>query len=524
ILGMFHGDGSCGQYGKRATWAINKSNVTTIEKYMHLLNKTFTAVQFKILDVRKTSSVYKLVACSVDQQKGVIEDFVNWFRTMSYYDNGEKMVHPSILSAHVDIQRSYLEGLYDSDGTKDQVDLEITQKGKRSSLGISTLLYMVGYKHVVIGDRSDKPGIYRLRARMDNIRKDPYVIKSIVPVEHTGYVYDLTTENHHFQAGIGNMVVHNTDSIFIKMPGISVIKAIHYGQQLDKRVQEDIFSKREPMQMEYEKTYSPFIITRRKGYCGAKYEKNDIDFKVAAMGFQIVRRDAAQLCTKTMKTYFDYIFKVRDKEKAADSIKIMMTELYGEFLELDDFVITKKIAKADYKTVPPHVVAWRRMVDRVGKTEAPAIGERFEFVVTKMNKKLKIDMKDAIIDLPLAKEMENKGKIIQVDKDYYFETFIYNPMVKIMELIHGPKVTKQILNPKAYERKESVSAAKGNLLGFFGKDKMVTKKRYRGLGFDEKFLDEVKAKRQKKAEEEGWELMDDDDETEKLIGIAELTE
>ena len=31
---------------------------------------------------------------------------------------------------------------------------------------------------------------------------------------HSEYVYDLTTENHHFAAGIGNMIVHNTDSVF----------------------------------------------------------------------------------------------------------------------------------------------------------------------------------------------------------------------------------------------------------------------------------------------------------------------
>jgi hypothetical protein len=28
------------------------------------------------------------------------------------------------------------------------------------------------------------------------------------------YVYDLTTDNHHFQAGVGSLIVHNTDSIF----------------------------------------------------------------------------------------------------------------------------------------------------------------------------------------------------------------------------------------------------------------------------------------------------------------------
>ena len=31
-----------------------------------------------------------------------------------------------------------------------------------------------------------------------------------IPYSNDRYVYDLTTENHHFAAGIGNIIVHNT--------------------------------------------------------------------------------------------------------------------------------------------------------------------------------------------------------------------------------------------------------------------------------------------------------------------------
>ena len=44
------------------------------------------------------------------------------------------------------------------------------------------------------------------------------VVKSVRRVATTHYVYDLTTKNHHFQAGVGNLIVHNTDSVFIKLP------------------------------------------------------------------------------------------------------------------------------------------------------------------------------------------------------------------------------------------------------------------------------------------------------------------
>ena len=39
-------------------------------------------------------------------------------------------------------------------------------------------------------------------------------VRSIKEINYNGYVYDLTTDNHHFAAGVGNMIVHNTDSVF----------------------------------------------------------------------------------------------------------------------------------------------------------------------------------------------------------------------------------------------------------------------------------------------------------------------
>lgn len=45
-------------------------------------------------------------------------------------------------------------------------------------------------------------------------------------IEHIGttndYVYDIETDNHHFAAGIGQLIVHNTDSCMICFPGKSL--------------------------------------------------------------------------------------------------------------------------------------------------------------------------------------------------------------------------------------------------------------------------------------------------------------
>lgn len=56
-------------------------------------------------------------------------------------------------------------------------------------------------------------GKFRLRI----IEKESHEIVSI-GYRKTGaqVVYDLTTENHHFHAGVGQMIVHNTDSVFVR--------------------------------------------------------------------------------------------------------------------------------------------------------------------------------------------------------------------------------------------------------------------------------------------------------------------
>ena len=46
---------------------------------------------------------------------------------------------------------------------------------------------------------------------------DPTTIRTVTPISYSpdDYVYDLTTANHHFAAGPGRLVVHNTDSVMV---------------------------------------------------------------------------------------------------------------------------------------------------------------------------------------------------------------------------------------------------------------------------------------------------------------------
>jgi DNA topoisomerase-2 len=71
-----------------------------------------------------------------------------------------------------------------------------------------------------------KPNIISLILTKGHQQWDKSKIKKIINLGKTEqYVYDLETENHHFQAGVGQMIVHNTDGIHIKSLLVNFIHA-----------------------------------------------------------------------------------------------------------------------------------------------------------------------------------------------------------------------------------------------------------------------------------------------------------
>ena len=243
FLGMFMGDGSCGSYecpsGDKCSFALNNASLEVLEKYKKIGNKYFNMFSWTILDTLESSKVYKLVPGKKKETKqGDLKQFIINMRELMYTDNKQKIVPSIILNSPRDIRESFWIGLYDADGyktnygsiskdmynkelseinsknpSKKRCGTQIDQKGGIAAQSIYTLARSLDYE-VSISVRSDKPDIYRIRVA-DKLRKEGCIIKKIEEWKKPeNYVYDLTTTNHHFQAGVGSIIVHNTDSNF----------------------------------------------------------------------------------------------------------------------------------------------------------------------------------------------------------------------------------------------------------------------------------------------------------------------
>ena len=84
------------------------------------------------------------------------------------------------------------------------------------------------------------------------------------------YVYDLTTANHHFAAGVGSLVVHNTDSVMVVFDVGEARRhdvAAHF--EVAQRVARDITATfAPPNELEHEKCYNPYLLFSKKRYAG----------------------------------------------------------------------------------------------------------------------------------------------------------------------------------------------------------------------------------------------------------------
>lgn len=236
-MGLFYGDGSCGGYrnpaGNKYSWAINNTNLDFLNKAKECLSAHYNPnITFKILDTMDSSHVYKLVA-----QGDNVKDFVMDWRELFYDHERYKKVPDEVFEYDLESRQAFFDGYYAADGDKDDNGyLRFDNKGKIGSAGLYLLANSLGYP-VSINIRSDKPKIYRMTLTRDNKaqRINPNQIKKIIELPPTeDYVYDLETENHHFAAGVGRMVVHNTDSCMIHFTGKTLAESWDLADEASK--------------------------------------------------------------------------------------------------------------------------------------------------------------------------------------------------------------------------------------------------------------------------------------------------
>jgi hypothetical protein len=251
------------------------------------------------------------------------------------------------------------------------------------------LLRNIGYD-VNVGCIEDK---FSLQLTIQDQYKENQIkkIEFLRNTNHEEYVYDLETENGRFQAGIGQLIVYNTDSIFAKVKfnrndfEKNRIDTFKLAELCGDKLTQEIFD-RPPIVLEFEKVFHPFILLTKKRYIANKFENTKDPFQlkgIDAKGIALTRRDYCKMVKNCYQEIINTIMKIESYQNFEDNLKksINIYKKYVEQIEkyeipTDDLVVSAMLAKS-YKTKPVHVHLAEKLKER---KEDVQIGDRIPYI------------------------------------------------------------------------------------------------------------------------------------------------
>lgn len=225
VMGLFLGDGHCKQSIRikndkkcnRFTWSISNCNYVLLAKARYILTKIYGNV-FELREIKYRENSYAVNQRYQLELIGGIttKHIIDKYRNLFYYKDS-KYIHSELLNANLQIRKQLFKGYYDADGLHNKTKPKmINVFTKITTQCIYTLCRSIGYLVSIDNAyNSRKKETYILNLSKDKLCRKPNKIKKIFKLEHKQdmYVYDLETENHHFNAGIGQMCLHNTDGL-----------------------------------------------------------------------------------------------------------------------------------------------------------------------------------------------------------------------------------------------------------------------------------------------------------------------
>ena len=143
-----------------------------------------------------------------------------------------------------------------------------------------------------------------------------------------------------------------------------------------------------PHDLEYEKTFDPFLLVSKKRYVGMLYETDINKAKCKSMGLVLKRRDNAPIVKDIYGGIIDILMKNRDIEKSVNFLDECLNNILNGNISFDKFIITKSL-RSGYKN--PSQIAHKVLADRMGQRDIgnkPSAGDRIPFAV--FNKKKRI--------------------------------------------------------------------------------------------------------------------------------------
>ena len=268
------------------------------------------------------------------------------------------------------------------------------------------------------------------------------------------------------------IVYGDTDSVFVKfsrkhkdtgeiLEGKEALKyCIDCGVKAGEWVTENMLY--DPQDLEYEKTFYPFILISKKRYTGDKYELDHENPKErTSMGIVMKRRDNAPICKYVFGNVIEIIMNKRSVDLAIQWLKETLTQIKDGKMDKSMFIISKSL-RGFYKN--PEGIAHKVLADRMAERNPgnkPKPNDRIPYAYIKLSDTELYDYNS------LYKSGPNKGKPkpkkilqgnriehpdyikekkLELDYNFYISNQIMNPVKQVLDLEKDENETKEFFN------------------------------------------------------------------------------
>ena len=384
VFGLFLGAGVLEQRSGDhvATWTLrwDDCDLRILDEYKNALEHLYSGCIFSKMDIlpRTDPPCTALVARGIS--RAALTTLVEDFQSLCFDTMGRPHVPECLFACPNDVKEEYLSGVLDACGyvgatgaTKLSFEHAITAQG------MYTLLRLLGRTVTVEPSARGYTLIY-IRG-LQRVPDGKFHCARPATPPGDGYVYDLTTENHFFAAGVGSLVVHNTDSVMVLAPGRSVQQAWDLGEVLGAYITNYFPG---VIELECEQIKCPSIFRdAKKNYIAIIWEPNKSGVLVReddmlAKGNEIARRDHPPYVRESLKRALCALMfggcqiecaadvhagVFEDSlQKCYDSVKVDIDRLVRDEVPLEEFCLSKTLKKKeDYKSefLPHYQVALR---------------------------------------------------------------------------------------------------------------------------------------------------------------------
>tara|TARA_B100000674_G_C37976482_1_gene979659 strand:- start:432 stop:4253 length:3822 start_codon:yes stop_codon:yes gene_type:complete len=269
-----------------------------------------------------------------------------------------------------------------------------------------------------------------------------------------------------------DIVYGDTDSVFVKfsrkhkdtgeiLEGKDALRyCIDCGVKAGEWVTKNMLY--DPQDLEYEKTFYPFILISKKRYTGDKYELDHEKPKErTSMGIVMKRRDNAPICKYVFGNVIEIIMNKRSVDLAIDWLKKTLTQIKDGKMDKSMFIISKSL-RGFYKN--PEGVAHKVLADRMAERNPgnkPKPNDRIPYAYIKLSdtelydynnpyksgpKKGKPRPKKILQGNRIEHPDYIKEKSLELDYNFYISNQIMNPVKQVLDLEKDENETKEFFN------------------------------------------------------------------------------